>query len=182
MAREQRLGVVRRKAGPVPCPMLRKGRRRNLLLGGEPDKTMASAVMRTIPAFARTAKMTAPGTAPHRAFARYHLMPMPNHQMTLPNHRAAAAHFRFADRSRTARSSTRRAREIPAEALRVRRFGGFGSISAVPPPARSPITRERRMAQLDALCAAPGCRVRHRLPGTNIRYGIDGLIVIRLIR
>ncbi|MGQ0684078.1 DUF4112 domain-containing protein [Bradyrhizobium sp.] len=62
-------------------------------------------------------------------------------------------------------------REIPAENLRPQfqdfrfEFGGT---------AFAPLTREQRLARLEAL--AKLLDVAFILPGTNIRYGIDGLI------
>jgi Domain of unknown function (DUF4112) len=62
-------------------------------------------------------------------------------------------------------------REIPAENLRSQfrgfqfEFGGT---------AFAPLTREQRMARLEAL--AKLLDVAFILPGTNIRYGIDGII------
>ncbi len=65
-------------------------------------------------------------------------------------------------------------REIPAEALGPQAHGfrvEFGSSSANP---FANLTREQRLARLDAL--AKLLDVAFILPGTNIRYGIDGLI------
>jgi uncharacterized protein DUF4112 len=65
-------------------------------------------------------------------------------------------------------------REIPAEALGPQ-LGGFrfdfGNATASP---FANLTREQRMARLDAL--AQLLDVAFIVPGTNIRYGIDGLI------
>jgi hypothetical protein len=64
--------------------------------------------------------------------------------------------------------------EIPAEALGPQ-LGGFrfdfGNAAANP---FANLTREQRMARLDAL--AQLLDVAFIVPGTNIRYGIDGLI------
>ena len=65
-------------------------------------------------------------------------------------------------------------REIPAEALgpRFRSFRfDFGHSSANP---FAHLSREQRLARLDAI--AKLLDVAFILPGTNIRYGIDGLI------
>jgi hypothetical protein len=65
-------------------------------------------------------------------------------------------------------------REIPNETLRPQFEGfsfDFGTSSANP---FGNLTREQRMARLDAL--AKLLDVAFILPGTNIRYGIDGLI------
>ena len=65
-------------------------------------------------------------------------------------------------------------REIPAEALGPQ-LGGFrfdfGNATANP---FANLTREQRMARLDAL--AQLLDVAFIVPGTNIRYGLDGLI------
>jgi hypothetical protein len=65
-------------------------------------------------------------------------------------------------------------REIPAESLGAQ-FGGFrfdfGNANANP---FGNLTREQRLARLDAL--AKLLDVAFILPGTNIRYGIDGII------
>ena len=65
-------------------------------------------------------------------------------------------------------------REIPVEALYPHVNGfrfDFGTSSANP---FANLTREQRMARLDAL--AQLLDVAFIVPGTNIRYGIDGLI------
>jgi hypothetical protein len=88
-------------------------------------------------------------------------------------------------RSRTDRPSPRRAqgrgpvidqegREIPDPSLNAQFEGfrfDFGHSSANP---FGNLTREQRLARLDAL--AKLLDVAFILPGTNIRYGIDGLI------
>ena len=63
-------------------------------------------------------------------------------------------------------------REIPQETA-ASASRAFISISASA-PIRSPLTREQRLARLEAL--AKLLDVAFILPGTNIRYGIDGLI------
>jgi Domain of unknown function (DUF4112) len=65
-------------------------------------------------------------------------------------------------------------REIPVETLDARFQGfrfDFGNASG---QAFRPLTREQRVARLDAL--AKLLDVAFVLPGTNIRYGIDGII------
>jgi hypothetical protein len=65
-------------------------------------------------------------------------------------------------------------REIPAESLGPQFHGfrsNFGNSTANP---FGNLTREQRLARLDAL--AKLLDVAFILPGTNIRYGIDGLI------
>ena len=65
-------------------------------------------------------------------------------------------------------------REIPVEALGPRVDGfrfDFGNATANP---FANLTREHRMARLDALARL--LDVAFIVPGTNIRYGIDGLI------
>jgi hypothetical protein len=68
-------------------------------------------------------------------------------------------------------------REIPAEALGSKFHGfrfDFGGSSANP---FANLSREQRLARLDAVARL--LDVAFMLPGTNIRYGIDG--IIRLI-
>jgi Domain of unknown function (DUF4112) len=65
-------------------------------------------------------------------------------------------------------------REIPAAALGMQAHGfriDFGNSSANP---FANLSREQRLARLDAL--AKLLDVAFILPGTNIRYGIDGII------
>jgi hypothetical protein len=65
-------------------------------------------------------------------------------------------------------------REIPTETLDARFHGprfDFGNVSGNP---FGHLTREQRLARLDAL--AKLLDVAFVLPGTNIRYGIDGVI------
>jgi hypothetical protein len=65
-------------------------------------------------------------------------------------------------------------REIPAESLG-RGFDGFGfDFDKAGANPFGNLTREQRLARLDAL--AKLLDVAFVLPGTNIRYGIDGLI------
>ncbi|HKS19740.1 MAG TPA: DUF4112 domain-containing protein [Bradyrhizobium sp.] len=63
-------------------------------------------------------------------------------------------------------------RKVPPEALRPP-FQGFGFDFGTASPFAN-LTREQRLARLDAL--AKLLDVAFILPGTNIRYGIDGLI------
>jgi hypothetical protein len=65
-------------------------------------------------------------------------------------------------------------REIPVESLGAQFYGfrfDFGNANANP---FGNLTREQRLARLDAL--AKLLDVAFILPGTNIRYGIDGII------
>jgi hypothetical protein len=65
-------------------------------------------------------------------------------------------------------------REIPAEALRPQFQGfrfDFGNSAANP---FANLTREQRLARLEAI--AKLLDIAFILPGTNIRYGIDGII------
>jgi uncharacterized protein DUF4112 len=105
-----------------------------------------------------------------------HVMAMSNDQI----------YSRKAARSRNAGGRTSRAaeavgpvidqdgREVPSEQLRPQ-FNGFrfdfGNSSANP---FANLTREQRLARLDAL--AKLLDIAFILPGTNIRYGIDGII------
>jgi hypothetical protein len=99
-------------------------------------------------------------------------MPMSNHQMYCRTtarsqgpFRGSKAHGPIIDQE---------GREIPAEALGPQVDGfrfDFGNTTANP---FANLTREQRMARLDAL--AQLLDVAFIVPGTNIRYGIDGLI------
>jgi Domain of unknown function (DUF4112) len=105
-----------------------------------------------------------------------HLMAMSNEEILSPSsarsRNSSGARFRDAD----ARGPIidQEGREIPAESLGGR-FDGirfdFGHSSANP---FGNLTREQRLARLDAV--AKLLDIAFILPGTNIRYGIDGII------
>jgi hypothetical protein len=103
---------------------------------------------------------------------RYHLMAMPNEQIYARTTARSQAPYRGPKTH--APIIDQEGREIPAEALGPQ-LGGFrfdfGSSTANP---FANLTREQRMARLDAL--AQLLDVAFIVPGTNIRYGIDGLI------
>jgi hypothetical protein len=104
------------------------------------------------------------------------VMAMSNHEIysrsTAGSGRTSRATFRGAE----AQGPTidQEGREIPAESLGPQLHGfrfDFGNSSANP---FGNLTREQRLARLDAL--AKLLDVAFILPGTNIRYGIDGII------
>jgi len=99
-------------------------------------------------------------------------MAMSNHQM---NSRTTARSQRpFRGSTAYGPIIDQEGREIPAEALGPQVGGfrfAFGNSTANP---FANLTREQRMARLDAL--AQLLDVAFIVPGTNIRYGIDGLI------
>jgi hypothetical protein len=99
-------------------------------------------------------------------------MAMSNHQM---NSRTTARSQRpFRGSKAHGPIIDQEGREIPAEALGPQAGGfrfDFGNATANP---FANLTREQRMARLDAL--AQLLDVAFIVPGTNIRYGIDGLI------
>lgn len=106
---------------------------------------------------------------------RYHVMTMSNEEIISPNpargRKASGAAFRGA----AARGPVidQEGREIP-EALGPQARGihvEFGTAGANP---FANLTREQRLARLDAL--AKLLDIAFIVPGTNIRYGIDGLI------
>jgi hypothetical protein len=104
---------------------------------------------------------------------RYHLMAMQDDDIITPP-KARSGQTSQAGFSRAeARGPVidQEGREIPAENLQSQ-FKGFhfefGRTNF------APLTREQRLARLDAL--AKLLDVAFILPGTNIRYGIDGLI------
>ena len=104
-----------------------------------------------------------------------HVMTMSNEEILVPNTargRTSRATFRGAE----ARGPIidQEGREIPAESLREQTRGfrfDFGDANANP---FGNLTREQRLARLDAV--AKLLDIAFILPGTNIRYGIDGII------
>ena len=110
-----------------------------------------------------------------------HLMTMSNEEIILPNpgrssrggaKKTSGANFRGPE----ARGPVidQEGREIPAETLGPEINGfrfDFGNGAANP---FGNLTREQRLARLDAL--AKLLDIAFILPGTNIRYGIDGII------
>jgi hypothetical protein len=125
------------------------------------------------PAVRRHERVAMTQLAPGRRV--YHVMVMSNEEIIFPNtagfRKNSGAGFRTA-RPR-GRIIDQEGREIPSESLGAQTgaFHDFGSSSANP---FGNLTREQRMARLDAL--AKLLDVAFILPGTNVRYGIDGLI------
>ena len=89
------------------------------------------------------------------------------------------------DRARPSRGASARAealgpvidqegREIPPESAGAAGRAASGSISHASANPFANLTREQRLARLDAL--AKLLDIAFILPGTNIRYGIDGII------
>ena len=101
-------------------------------------------------------------------------MTMSNEEIISPNPRGREPPARRRAARRVARSSIRTGAKSGRKRW-VAQFGGFqfefGMRSANP---FGNLTREQRLARLDAL--AKLLDVAFILPGTNIRYGIDGLI------
>jgi hypothetical protein len=99
-------------------------------------------------------------------------MPKSNHQMN--SRTTARSQGPFPGSKERGPIIDQEGREIPVEALGPQ-VGGFrfdfGNSTANP---FANLTREQRMARLDAL--AQLLDVAFIVPGTNIRYGIDGLI------
>jgi hypothetical protein len=103
-------------------------------------------------------------------------MAMSNEEILSPHLAHSARSSRTTFRGREARGPIidQEGREIPAESLgpRLRGFRfDFGSSSANP---FGNLTREQRLARLDAI--AKLLDIAFMLPGTKIRYGIDGVI------
>lgn len=114
-----------------------------------------------------------------------HVMAMSNEEILLPNN----THFRGdsprdgssgSASGRTSRAQTRGpiidqdGREIPPESLGEQAYGfqfDFGDANA---NLFGKLTREQRLARLDAV--AKLLDIAFILPGTNVRYGIDGII------
>jgi len=105
-----------------------------------------------------------------------HVMSMSNDEILMPNRARAGKTSRAGFGAAQARGPVidQEGREIPAEALGPR-VGGFrfdfGHSAANP---FGNLTHEQRLARLDAI--AKLLDVAFILPGTNIRYGIDGII------
>jgi hypothetical protein len=101
-------------------------------------------------------------------------MAMSNEEILSPQPARARNSARFRDADARGPIIDQEGREIPAEALGGP-FGGirfdFGHSSANP---FGNLTREQRLARLDAV--AKLLDIAFILPGTNIRYGIDGII------
>jgi hypothetical protein len=103
-------------------------------------------------------------------------MAMSNEEIFVPNTARAGRTSGAPFRGREARGPIidQEGREIPAESLgpqfRGFRFD-FGNANANP---FGNLTREQRLARLDAI--AKLLDIAFILPGTNIRYGIDGII------
>src|SRR5258705_13895758 len=109
-------------------------------------------------------------------FRRYHLMAMSNDDILSPGPARAGKTSRATFRGPEARGPIidQEGREIPAESLGPQFHGfrfDFGNANA---NLFGNLSREQRLARLDAL--AQLLDVAFILPGTNIRYGIDGLI------
>ena len=103
-------------------------------------------------------------------------MAMSNEEILVPNTALAGRTSGAPFRGRGARGPIidQEGREIPAESLGPQaqsfRFD-FGNVNANP---FGNLTREQRLARLDAI--AKLLDIAFILPGTNIRYGIDGII------
>ena len=103
-----------------------------------------------------------------------HVMTMSNEEILIPNPARAGKNSRAGFRGPDARGSVidQEGREIP-EASLGSQFQGmrfdFGNASPF-----ANLTREQRLARLDAV--AKLLDIAFILPGTNIRYGIDGII------
>ena len=107
--------------------------------------------------------------------ARYHVMAMSNEEIIVPNRarsgRTSGAGFGGAQ----ARGPIidQEGREIPAETLGPRMHGFRFEFGNGASPFGN-LTREQRLARLDAV--AKLLDIAFILPGTNVRYGIDGII------
>ena len=103
-----------------------------------------------------------------------HVMTMSNEEILIPNPARAGKNSRAGFRGPDARGPVidQEGREIP-EASLGSQFQGmrfdFGNASPF-----ANLTREQRLARLDAV--AKLLDIAFILPGTNIRYGIDGII------
>ncbi len=105
-----------------------------------------------------------------------HLMPMSDEEILIPNPSRSRKSSSGPFRGTEARGPIidQEGREIPAETLGPQFQGfrfDFGNSAANP---FGNLTREQRLARLDAV--AKLLDIAFILPGTNIRYGIDGII------
>jgi hypothetical protein len=105
-------------------------------------------------------------------FTRFHLMTM-HDQISNPSRRASgrATHARFNAAEARGLVIDQDGHEIPQGAFRD--FGGFHFDFRTANPFGN-LTREQRLARLEAVARL--LDVAFIVPGTNIRYGIDGLI------
>jgi hypothetical protein len=105
-----------------------------------------------------------------------HVMTMSNEEILIPERAraragsASGASFRGAEAR--GKIIDQEGREIPEESLR-QRFQGFRADFGSANPFGN-LTREQRLARLDAIARL--LDIAFILPGTNIRYGIDGII------
>ena len=109
-----------------------------------------------------------------------HLMAMSNernlcHDNTCSRTARTRPAPRFAEQKRAARSSIRTAARFRRPALSSDGFRAFASISAIPAPIRSAIS-PASSGWRGSMRVARLLDVAFILPGTNIRYGIDGII------
>src|SRR5260370_26671733 len=107
---------------------------------------------------------------------RYHLMAMSNEDILSPGLARAGKASRATFRGPEARGPIieQEGREIPAESLGSQFHGFRFDFANANANLFGNLSREQRLARLDAL--AKLLDVAFILPGTNIRYGIDGLI------
>ena len=107
---------------------------------------------------------------------RYHLMAMSNEEIIFPQPARSGTTTRAAFRGPEAHGPIidQDGREIPGESSGAQFHGfrfDFGTSSANP---FGNLTREQRLTRLDAVARL--LDIAFILPGTNIRYGIDGII------
>ena len=130
-----------------------------------------------VPAFAGTTPTLRLRNATCADPARYHLMTMSNEEIIAPPRGERPGNAsRTSFRGPQARGPVidQEGREIPEDVLGPRAGGlrfDFAHSSANP---FGNLTREQRLARLDAV--AKLLDIAFILPGTNIRYGLDGII------
>ena len=105
--------------------------------------------------------------------SRYHVMIMQDDDIITPRKARSGrtSHAGFSRAEARGPVIDQEGREIPVETLHPRSDGFHFEFDAA---TFAPLTREERLARLEAL--AKLLDVAFILPGTNIRYGIDGLI------
>ena len=110
--------------------------------------------------------------------ARYHVMEMSNEEIIVPNRARSGRSSRAAFGGAQAPGPIidQDGREIPAESLGPRVHGFRFEFGNGASPFGN-LTHEQRLARLDAV--AKLLDIAFILPGTNVRYGIDGIIGVK---
>ena len=127
-----------------------------------------------VPAFAGTTQMCCGMTQLAPALGVTHLMAMSNEEILIPEPARARTKSRATFGGAQPRGPVidQEGREIPQESLGPQ-FQSFRFDFGTANPLAN-LTREQRLARLDAVARL--LDIAFILPGTNIRYGVDGII------